>query len=207
MFLVSETSVPGKCLTSCLGSPFKVLRTSPCRVPPSFDVRKFLHWCKETFRYYYLQFIYITPMHCPWGRSLKPGHVGWSIRSSSRSGERAYGSLACCKATAGAGEDELHDQNQLQTALNTAIASEDYARASRLRDRIKTLLGEAGKSGLPADWQALGVLDWLASRAEGLGYRFPTGVAPLAPQVIGRQCHMHGVCRSQITQTRLISCA
>lgn len=94
---------------------------------------------------------------------------------------RAYGCHARCKATAGAEEDELQDQNQLQTALNTAIASEDYARASRLRDRLKSLLGDSGKSGLPADWQALGILEWLANRAERLGYRFPTGMPSVAP--------------------------
>lgn len=76
----------------------------------------------------------------------------------------------------------MQDQNQLQTALNTAIASEDYALASRLRDRLKGLLGDAGSSkGLPGDWQSLGILDWLAERAERLGYRFPTGDDPAPP--------------------------
>ncbi len=67
------------------------------------------------------------------------------------------------------------DANQLQTALNTAIAAEDYALASQLRDRLKTLLGDGEEGAPPADWRALGVPDWLAERAEKLGYRFPTG--------------------------------
>lgn len=89
-----------------------------------------------------------------------------------------------CRALAGAGEEELLDQNQLQTALNTAIASEDYALAGRLRDRLKGLLGDAGSSqGLPGDWQSLGILDWLAERAERLGYRFPTGTGQFPLQM------------------------
>lgn len=65
------------------------------------------------------------------------------------------------------------DSNQLQTALNVAIASEDYALAAVLRDALTRLMGENPK---PADWQQMGVLDWLAERAERLGFRYPTGV-------------------------------
>ncbi len=65
------------------------------------------------------------------------------------------------------------DSNQLQTALNVAIASEDYQLAAVLRDVLTRLMGDNPK---PADWQQLGVLDWLAERAERLGFRYPTGV-------------------------------
>jgi UvrB/uvrC motif len=83
----------------------------------------------------------------------------------------------------------MMDLNQLQTALNLAIASEDYAQASRLRDQIRFLLGDNDKSGLPGDWQSLAVLEWLAERAERLGYRFPTGNSQNFLS-LGSMCHV-----------------
>lgn len=72
---------------------------------------------------------------------------------------------------------ELADLNQLQTALNTAIAAEDWAMAAKLRDLLRLMTGCEGQGGakLAADWKGLGVLPWLAERAENLGYSFPTG--------------------------------
>ena len=66
------------------------------------------------------------------------------------------------------------DTNRLTTALNVAIAAEDYGLAARIRDRLSELTN--GESERSADWRKLGVPDWLASRAECIGYRFPTGV-------------------------------
>ena len=100
---------------------------------------------------------------------------------------------------AGGAGAQLQDANGVQTALNEAVAQEDYARASqcvpcarrqlpcgaccalcaalrrardrRLRDRLRTLVGEwVG----PTDWFGLGVPRWLADRTERLGFRFPT---------------------------------
>ena len=73
------------------------------------------------------------------------------------------------------GELEPTDANELTTALNNAIAAEDYALATTLRDRLVQLSG--GDAGPPADWQNLDIPTWLADRAEHIGYRFPTGAA------------------------------
>lgn len=67
---------------------------------------------------------------------------------------------------------EKLDSNQLQTALNNALSSENYAQAATLRDKLRELQGEQGAS---LDWRALGVLEWLAERAEQMGFKFPTG--------------------------------
>ena len=63
------------------------------------------------------------------------------------------------------------DTNQLQTALNQAIAAEDYILASKLRDQIQKLVGSSGT----ADWRELGVPEWLADRIERMGYKYATG--------------------------------
>ena len=65
------------------------------------------------------------------------------------------------------------DINQLTTALNNAIAAEDYALAAQLRDQLRAASGDGVEAA--ADWYQLGILDWLADRAERIGYRFPTG--------------------------------
>ncbi len=67
------------------------------------------------------------------------------------------------------------DLNQLHTALHAAIAAENYALAAQLRDLLNMALG-GDVNEHPADWQRLGVLDWLADRAEDLGYKIPTGM-------------------------------
>ena len=33
----------------------------------------------------------------------------------------------------------------------------------------------SGAAAQPSDWRELGIPEWLADRAEQLGYRFPTG--------------------------------
>ena len=66
------------------------------------------------------------------------------------------------------------DTNQLTTALNIALAAEDYGLAARIRDRLTEVTGN--DSELSADWIKLGIPEWLAERAEKIGYRFPTGV-------------------------------
>ncbi len=71
------------------------------------------------------------------------------------------------------GDVEPSDANELTTALNNAIAAEDYQLAATLRDRLRQLSG--GDAGPLADWQNLGIPSWLAERAEHIGYRFPTG--------------------------------
>ena len=51
--------------------------------------------------------------------------------------------------------------------------AEDYALAARIRDLLSEAVGPEGAP--PADWHALGLLPWLAGRAESLGFRLPTG--------------------------------
>ena len=63
------------------------------------------------------------------------------------------------------------DSNQLQTALNTAIAGEDWKQAAKLRDALHAQTGGASQ----LDWRQYGLPEWLADRADRLGYRFPTG--------------------------------
>ena len=65
------------------------------------------------------------------------------------------------------------DSNQLQTALNNAIKSEDYALAATLSKMLKELQG--ADANLVLDWRSFGCPDWLAERAEQMGFRFPTG--------------------------------
>ncbi|WIA41652.1 hypothetical protein OEZ86_009006 [Tetradesmus obliquus] len=78
------------------------------------------------------------------------------------------------------------DNNQLQTALAVAIAAEDYALASRIKERLQQKLAESGSAVVskPMDWAALGVPEWLADRAERLGFLFPTEVQRRSTPVI-----------------------
>lgn len=73
------------------------------------------------------------------------------------------------------------DLNQLQTALNKAVANEDYALASTIRDVITLAFGSDRKI---CDWKSLGIVDWLAERAEQLGYRLPTEVQQRAAPLL-----------------------
>ena len=85
--------------------------------------------------------------------------------------ERAQ--LLHCQAASGPQpHSSEQDANQLVTQLNSALAQEDYARASQLRDQLKAV---QGSSDSLADWREYGCPDWLADRAEKLGFRFPTG--------------------------------
>ena len=69
------------------------------------------------------------------------------------------------------------DENVLTTALSRSIAVEDYALAAKLSERLKTLQGVGEEPGAEIlDWRALGMAEWLCSRAEDLGFRYPTAV-------------------------------
>lgn len=48
----------------------------------------------------------------------------------------------------------------------------------RIKERLHVKLVESGSAVVsrPMDWRALGVPEWLADRAERLGFLFPTGV-------------------------------
>ena len=88
---------------------------------------------------------------------------------------------------------QLADLNQLQTALNTAIAADNFETAAKIRDVLRMLTGGEGGGGggaaALADWKALGILGWLADRAENLGYNFPTGGAVVCGcWAVGARC-------------------
>lgn len=73
------------------------------------------------------------------------------------------------------------DTNQLQTALNRAIAAEDYTLAGHVRDQLQHVVG--GDTGT-ADWRQLGVLDWLADRVERMGFKYATEVQKQAAKAL-----------------------
>ncbi len=83
----------------------------------------------------------------------------------------------CTQSEHSSGTDDIlqeQDTNRLTTALNIAIAAEDYQLAAHIRDRLAELTGS--DSEVTADWTKLGIPEWLAERAERIGYRFPTGM-------------------------------
>ena len=74
---------------------------------------------------------------------------------------------------------EISDENLLTTSLNRAITDEDYELASKLSKRlqvVQNLNGGRDAREILLDWRMLGVAEWMAARAEALGFRFPTGI-------------------------------
>lgn len=71
--------------------------------------------------------------------------------------------------------------NQLQTALNRAIAAEDYALASQVRDKLQAVVGSDNGT---ADWRELGVPEWLADRVERMGFKYATEVQKQAAKAL-----------------------
>jgi superfamily II DNA/RNA helicase len=85
------------------------------------------------------------------------------------------------------------DLNQLHTALDRAIAAENYPLAAKIRDVLRILVDEdanTDNSVLPNDWKRLGILEWLADRVEDMGYRVPTEIQIRASPAIldGADC-------------------
>ena len=74
---------------------------------------------------------------------------------------------------------EISDENLLTTSLNRAITDEDYELAAKLSKRlqvVQNLNGGRDAREILLDWRMLGVAEWMAARAEALGFRFPTGI-------------------------------
>ena len=74
---------------------------------------------------------------------------------------------------------EISDENLLTTSLNRAISDEDYGLASKLSKRlqvVQNLNGGRDAREILLDWRMLGIAEWMAARAEALGFRFPTGI-------------------------------
>ena len=74
------------------------------------------------------------------------------------------------------------DLNRLQTALNNAIEGEDYQTAAEIRNRISQVTGQKGKPD--GGWIRIGAPEWLADRAERLGFRMPAQVQRNAMQAV-----------------------
>ena len=70
------------------------------------------------------------------------------------------------------------DLNRLQTALISAIEAEDYSAAAKYRDLLTKATKKSGGAGAgrSQSWAALQVPEWLADRAERLGFRVPVQV-------------------------------
>ena len=67
----------------------------------------------------------------------------------------------------------VFDVNSAVTRLNAAIAKEDYLLASKIRDEIAA--GRSDESAEPLTWPE-DTPNWLQTRLEDLGYRYPTPV-------------------------------
>ena len=75
--------------------------------------------------------------------------------------------------------EDITDENVLTTSLNRAISDEDYSLASKLSKRLQVVQNVNGGRDareILLDWRMLGIAEWMASRAEALGFRFPTGI-------------------------------
>ena len=117
-------------------------------------------------------------------RGIHPRHSSHSFEAAT--GQSRLSSICvsisrrACKASENLGSPgpPAHaslDSNQLQTALNNAIKSEDYTLAASLRNALRESIGENGSFSL--DWRSFGCPHWLAERAEQMGYQFPTGIS------------------------------
>ena len=100
----------------------------------------------------------------------------------SRGNSRCRTRRSECRASASSEGDDGNngnkgklDSNQLQTALNNAIQSEDYAAAAQLSKKLKSSQGQSGDTVW--DWRAFDCPHWLAERAEQMGFKFPTGMS------------------------------
>jgi len=77
--------------------------------------------------------------------------------------------------------DEETDVNVLMTALNAAVAREDFREASSCKKRLDALRGGAAAAAPQAgDWEQEGAPRWLQRRLRDLGMRFPTPVQAAA---------------------------
>jgi superfamily II DNA/RNA helicase len=87
------------------------------------------------------------------------------------------------------------DLNRLHTELTHAVEAEDFQAAAKIRDEIQSRFVDdnTGNSAGQMGWVQLGILEWLAERAESLGYQIPTLVQSRAAQVLGSRhdCVIH----------------
>ena len=67
------------------------------------------------------------------------------------------------------------DINAAVTRLDDAVAREDYAAASRIKAEIEAGRGKSGDAMTQLTWGP-DIPNWLVSRIEDLGFRYPTPV-------------------------------
>ena len=104
-------------------------------------------------------------------------------------GQRAKRTVALRAAAGGADDDGFNDaiplefdidttddENVLTTVLNRAIFEENYALAGKASAKLKAIQGITDPKEQLLDWRALGVANWIATRAEDLGFRYPTAI-------------------------------
>ena len=72
--------------------------------------------------------------------------------------------------------EATEDENALTTMLNRAIFVEDYELAGKASEKLKALQGMTDAREQLLDWRSLGLANWIASRAEDLGFRYPTAI-------------------------------
>lgn len=79
-------------------------------------------------------------------------------------------------------EDEPFDMNSAVTALNAAVAAEDYAEAARLKKMISEAAPDAADS---SSWPGGDSFpDWLLERLEALSYRYPTPIQSVSVRTV-----------------------
>jgi hypothetical protein len=76
---------------------------------------------------------------------------------------------------------QCHTQEAVMRCTHTSPLSccpHHLILSCRIKERLHVKLVESGSAVIsrPMDWRALGVPEWLADRAERLGFLFPTGV-------------------------------
>lgn len=101
-------------------------------------------------------------------------------------------------------EEEEKDLNRLHTALSRAIETEEYSQAASLRDKIATVTGQ-DTDARGGGWGKLGVPDWLADRAERMGFLMPTQVQRNSLGAIQQVCACVCACGSSTSKFSLLS--
>ncbi|CAL6417628.1 unnamed protein product [Bathycoccus prasinos] len=123
-------------------------------------------------------------------RTTKNGHGCLSLRFSPKRRALVSSAISSSSESSEKGREdeeekkydfiqEISDENLLTTSLNRAITDEDYELAAKLSKRlqvVQNLNGGRDAREILLDWRMLGVAEWMAARAEALGFRFPTGI-------------------------------
>ena len=99
---------------------------------------------------------------------------GWYTPSAAHVRRLPCGRAPPASLSAPPPREDSFDMNAAITALNAAVANEDYAEAARL----KAMIAEATPAASPSTWRGAceALPEWLLDRLEALGYRYPTPI-------------------------------